>query len=70
MGEDADPVTLAESRLLRDLFLRQYAATRVRRAIDLRPGRCDDASLWAFAMLPVGQLVSEFLDFLSCSAGF
>jgi hypothetical protein len=70
MDEDADPVALAESRLLRDLFPREYAATRARRAIDLRPGRCDNASLWAFAMLPVGQLVSEFLDFLSCSAGF
>jgi hypothetical protein len=70
MDEDADPVTLAESRLLRDLFPWEYAATWARRAIDLRPGRCDNASLWAFAMLPVGQLVSEFLDFLSCSAGF
>jgi hypothetical protein len=67
--EDADPVALEESRLLRDLFPRQYAATRARRAIDLRAGCCDDASLWAFAMLPVGQLVSDFLDFLSCSAG-
>jgi hypothetical protein len=70
MDEDADPVALAESRLLRDLFPREYAATRARRAIDLRRGRCDTASLWAFAMLPIGQLVSEFLDFLSCSAGF
>jgi hypothetical protein len=69
MDEDADPVALAESRLLRDLFPREYAATRARRAIDLRPGRCDNASLWAFAMLPVGKLVSEFLDFLCCSAG-
>jgi hypothetical protein len=70
MSEDADPVVLAESRLLRDPFPREYAATRARRAIDLRPGRCDNASLWAFAMLPVGQLVSEFLDFLSGPAGF
>jgi hypothetical protein len=70
MSEGADPVALAESRLPRDLFPRQYAATRARRAIDLRPGRCDDASLWAFAMLPVGQLVSEFLDFILCSPGF
>jgi hypothetical protein len=38
MDEDADPVALAESRLLRDLFPREYAATRARRAIDLRPG--------------------------------
>jgi hypothetical protein len=70
MDEDTDPVAFAESRLLRDLFLREYAATRARRAIDLKVGRCDNASLWAFTMLPVGQLVSEFLAFLSCSAGF
>jgi hypothetical protein len=70
MDEDADPVALAESRLLRDLFPREYAGTWARRAIDLRAGRCDNASMWAFAMLPVGQLVSEFLAFLSCSAGF
>jgi hypothetical protein len=70
MDEDADPIALAESRLLRDLFPREYAATRARRAIVLRAGRCDNASLWAFAMLPVGQLVSEFLAFLSCSAVF
>jgi hypothetical protein len=70
MDEDADPVALAESQLLRDLFPREYAATRARRAIDLKAGRCDNTSLWAFAMLPVGQLVSEFLAFLSCPAGF
>jgi hypothetical protein len=38
MSEDADPVALAESRLLWDPFPRSYAATRARRAIDLRPG--------------------------------
>jgi hypothetical protein len=70
MSEDVDPVALAESRLLRDLFPREYAATRARRAIDLRPGRCDNVSLWAFAMLPVGQLVGEFPDFLSHAASF
>jgi hypothetical protein len=70
MSEDADPVALAESRLLRDPFPREYAATWARHAIDLSSGRCDNASLWAFAMLPVGQLVSEFLDFLSGPAGF
>jgi hypothetical protein len=70
MDEDADPVALAESRLLRDPFPREYATSRARRAIDLRPGRCDNASLWAFAMLPVTELVSEFIDFLSGSAGF
>jgi hypothetical protein len=70
MDEDADPVALVESRLLRDLFPREYAATRARHAIDLRAGRCENVSLWAFAMLPVGQLVSEFFALLSCSASF
>jgi hypothetical protein len=69
MDEDADSIALAESRLLRNLFPREYTATQARRAIDLRMGRSDDTTLWAFAMLPVGQLVSKF-SFLSCSAGF
>jgi hypothetical protein len=58
MHEDADPVALAQSRLMPDLFAREYAATRARRAIDLRAARSDDAALWAFTMLPVGPLVS------------
>jgi hypothetical protein len=67
-GRGCGPIALAESRLLRDLFPREYAATWARRAIDLRAGRSDDTALWAFAMLPVGQLVSEF--FFVSSAGF
>jgi hypothetical protein len=70
MSEDADTVALAESRLLRDPFPRSYVATRARRAIDRRSGRCDDAALWVLEMLPVGQLVSGFPDFLSYLAGF
>jgi hypothetical protein len=70
MSEDTDPIVLAESRLLRDPFPRPYGATRAWRAIDLRPGCGDDASLWAFDMLPAGQLVSGFLDILSCLASF
>jgi hypothetical protein len=70
MSEDADPIAPAESRLLREPFPQSYAATRARPAIDLRSGRCDDVSLWALEMLPVGQLVSGFLDFPSCFAGF
>jgi hypothetical protein len=58
MDEDANPIALAESQLLSDLFPWEYAATRARRAIDLRSSRNDDASLRAFTMLPVGQLVS------------
>jgi hypothetical protein len=53
MHEEADPVALAQSRLLPDLFPREYAATRKRRAIDLRAARNDDEALWAFTMLPV-----------------
>jgi hypothetical protein len=70
MSQDADPIALAESRLLREPFPWSYAATRAQRAIDLRSGRCDDASLWALEMLPVGQLVSGLLDFPSCFVGF
>jgi hypothetical protein len=68
--EDADPVALAESRLLRDPFPRSYAATRARCAIVLRSGRCDDTTLWVLKMLPVGQLVSGFPDVLSYLTGF
>jgi hypothetical protein len=63
MSEEADPVALVESRLLRDPFPRSYAATRAWRAIDHRSGRGDDASLWALEMLPIGQLVGGLLDF-------
>jgi hypothetical protein len=64
MHEDANPVALAQSRLLPDLFPREYAATRARHAIDLRVARSDDAVLWAFAMLPIGPLVSGVPPFL------
>jgi hypothetical protein len=58
MHEDADPIALAELRLVPGLFPREYAATRARRVIDLRTGRNDDVALWAFTMLPVSPLVS------------
>jgi hypothetical protein len=61
MHENADPVALAQSRLMPDLLPREYAATRARHTIDLRTGRNDDAALWAFTMLPVGPLVSGLL---------
>jgi hypothetical protein len=68
--EIADPVALARSRLLPDPFPRAFAATRARRAIDLRSGHWGDDVLWAFEMLPTGQLVSGVLDFISILAGF
>jgi hypothetical protein len=70
MTEVADPVALTRSRLLPDPFPWAFAATRVRRAIDLRSGRCGDDVLWAFEMLPTGQLVRGVLDFISNLAGF
>jgi hypothetical protein len=60
MHEGADPVELAQSRLLPDLLPREHAATRARRAIDLRAIRNGDEGLWAFVMLPFGPLVSLF----------
>jgi hypothetical protein len=66
MDEDANPITLAESRLRSDLFPWEYAATRARRAIDLRSSRNDDASLRVFTMLPVGQLVRDLHVPLFC----
>jgi hypothetical protein len=70
MTEITDPIALARSWLLPDPFPRAFAATRARRAIDLRPGRCGDDVLWAFKMLPTGPLVSGVLDFISSLAGF
>jgi hypothetical protein len=60
MHEEADPVALAQSRLLPDLLLQEYAATRARRAIDLRAAGNDDGGLWSFVMLPYSPLVSGF----------
>jgi hypothetical protein len=59
MEETADPVALALSQLLPDLFLWEYAATRARRAVNLKAMRADDTALWAFTMLPEGPLVSR-----------
>jgi hypothetical protein len=60
MHEEADPVALAQSRLLPDPLLQEYAATRARRAINLRAVKNNDGSLWSFIMLPYGPLVSGF----------
>jgi hypothetical protein len=59
MKETADPVVLVQSRLMPDLLLQEYAATRARRAVNLRAMRVDDTALWAFTMLPEGPLVSR-----------
>jgi hypothetical protein len=59
MAEDADPTALARSRLLRERFPREYAATRVRRAVNLRTVPTDNDDLWSFIMLPDAPPVSR-----------
>jgi hypothetical protein len=61
---------LAKSRLLPGPFLRDYAATRARRAIDPKSGRYDDKALRELEMLPTGPLVSGVLGFISVFADF
>jgi hypothetical protein len=58
-------VVLAQSRLLPDLFPQEYAATRARRAVNLKAIRTDDDALWSFVMLPYGPLVSGFPPLLA-----
>jgi hypothetical protein len=58
MGDTADPAALAQSRLLPDLLPQGYAATRARRAINLKAVRHGDDDLWSLVMLPHGPLVS------------
>jgi hypothetical protein len=58
MEETADPVALAQSRLLPDLLPQEYAAMRARRAINLKAVKHGDDNLWSFVMIPEGPLVS------------
>jgi hypothetical protein len=59
MGETANPVSLARSRLLHDRFPLEYAAARVRRAISLKAVRHGNDDLWSFVMLPDAPPVSR-----------
>jgi hypothetical protein len=60
MTEEADPVTLARSRMLPTPLGRAYALTRARNAVDTRMLR-QDRSPWDLEMLPTGPLVSMVL---------
>jgi hypothetical protein len=60
MTEEADPVVLARSRMLRTPLGRAYALTRARNAVDTRMLR-QDRSPWDLEMLPTGLLVSMVL---------
>jgi hypothetical protein len=70
MTEDADPIALAKSWSLPSPFLREYAATQARRAIDPKSERYDDKALWDLEMLPTGPLVRGVLDFIPSFASF
>jgi hypothetical protein len=54
MDEVADPVALAHSRLVYDHLSPEYAATRARRAINLKAVKNNNDDLWSFVMLPDG----------------
>jgi hypothetical protein len=58
MSDAADPVALAQSRLLPDPLPQEYTATRARRAINIKAVRHGNDDLWSFVMLPHGPLVS------------
>jgi hypothetical protein len=59
MGERANPVSLARSRLVHNRFPQEYAATRARRAINLKAVRHSNDDLWLFVMLPDAPPVSR-----------
>jgi hypothetical protein len=63
MEETADPVALARSRLVHDRLPPEYAATRARRAINLKAVKNSNDDLWSFVMLPDGPLVSGLFPF-------
>jgi hypothetical protein len=59
MTEDADPTALARSRLLRERFPQEYAATRARRAVNLRTMPTDNDDIWSSIILPYAPPVSR-----------
>jgi hypothetical protein len=63
MGEMANPVSLVRSRLVHDRLPLEYAATRVRRAIDLKVVRHSNDDLWSFVMLDDAPPVSRLSPF-------
>jgi hypothetical protein len=50
MGDAANPMLLARSRLLHERFPREYAATQVRHVINLKVVPKSDDDLWSFVM--------------------
>jgi hypothetical protein len=72
MEEMANPVAQARSWLIHDPLPPEYAATRARRAINLKAVKNSNDDLWSFVMLPDGPLVSGLFPFsfilLPCAA--
>jgi hypothetical protein len=66
MSETANPTSLACSQFLNDRLLLKYAATRVRRTMNLRAVKHNNDDLWPFVMLPDATAVSR-LSFPSYS---
>jgi hypothetical protein len=58
MTDEADPTALARLQLLHERFPQEYAATRARRAINLRSVPHGRDNLWSFIMLPDAPAVS------------
>jgi hypothetical protein len=67
---DRGPRSVGEIAAAVGPLLREYAATRARRAIDPKSGRYDDKTPWELEMLPTSPLVSGVLDFISNFASF
>jgi hypothetical protein len=64
MGETANPVLLARSRLVHDRFPQEYATTRATHTISLKAVRHSNDDLWSFVMLPDAPPVSRLPLFL------
>jgi hypothetical protein len=58
MSDVANPVSLVHSRLLQERFPKECAATRARRAINLKSLPHSDDDLWSFVILPDAKPVS------------
>ena len=52
MTGSADPAALSWSRMLEDPLPVAFAATRARRAVEMRKMNCGDNDLWSFKMRP------------------
>jgi hypothetical protein len=74
MNNEANPTSLARSRLLHDRLPLEYAATRARRAISLRSVPHSNDDLWSFIMLPNATVVSgpplPSRSLVSCWCGY